>query len=265
LNLLAETAGGTTTYHLFGPGIDEPLATSRAASVIYHSTDGLGSVALGTDAAGSQQNSYTYDAWGVSRSSTENISQPFRYTAREQGDTGDQLFYRARFLAPAIARFPSEDPVRFASSSYYSYVGNNPIAYIDPSGKQAAQVLTIGVAVITTAIIGVTLYQYVRQNPQLWDFPRPPAPTAPWTYPPTPSSFGPRGRPIQPGRGEPRPGERYHEPLPQSCDFPTLPGNTVEPPRPEDPCQPFLDAASRASGTQRIIYLAAYVWCRANS
>src|SRR6266542_3239984 len=52
LNLIAETTAGTTRYHLFGSGIDEPLASSSGASNIYESVDGVGSVALGTDASG---------------------------------------------------------------------------------------------------------------------------------------------------------------------------------------------------------------------
>ena len=135
LNLVTETAGATTTYHLFGPGIDEPLASSSGASVIYHAVDGLGSLALATDAAGTVQDSYTYDAWGVGRSSTETFSQPFRYTAREVGDASNDLFYRARFLAPLAGRFLSEDPLRLVGDShFFRYSLNDPFSHIDPLG-----------------------------------------------------------------------------------------------------------------------------------
>jgi len=135
LNLVTETAGATTTYHLFGPGIDEPLASSSGASVIYHAVDGLGSLALATDAAGTVQDSYTYDAWGVGRSSTETFSQPFRYTAREVGDASNDLFYRARFLAPLAGRFLSEDPIGFGGGvNFYGYALGDPIRFKDPLG-----------------------------------------------------------------------------------------------------------------------------------
>src|SRR5207253_2119698 len=58
LNLISENSGGATTYHLFGPGIDEPLADSRGAMLSYHSVDGLGSASLGSDANGTNQNNF---------------------------------------------------------------------------------------------------------------------------------------------------------------------------------------------------------------
>ena len=40
---------------------------------------------------------------------------------------------RARAYDPAIGRFTQEDPVR-AELNFYTYAGNNPIVFIDPSG-----------------------------------------------------------------------------------------------------------------------------------
>ena len=105
----------TITYHLFGPGIDEPLASSRSAATVHYATDGLGSVILATDATGTPQDSYAYDAWGVSRASSETFAQPFRYTAREAGDGPDLLFYRARFLNASAGRFLMARRVRSRS------------------------------------------------------------------------------------------------------------------------------------------------------
>ncbi len=138
---MSETSGGTTTYHLFGPGIDEPTASSRGASIVYHTVDGLGSVAIASDSGGATQNSYIYDGWGITRATTENFVQPFRYTAREQGDVTGQFFYRARFLTPTVGRFLSEDPIKHKSGdlNFYRYVSNVPTKYIDPMGLAATE------------------------------------------------------------------------------------------------------------------------------
>ena len=63
-------------------------------------------------------------------------ANPFQYTGRENDATGI-YFYRARYYHPALHRFPSEDPIESRSGSYnlFSYVNNNPINQIDPSGK----------------------------------------------------------------------------------------------------------------------------------
>src|SRR5215472_18367538 len=45
-------------------------------------------------------------------------------------------YYRARYYDPASGRFIGEDPLRFhAGVDFYSYVGNQPIDFTDPSGK----------------------------------------------------------------------------------------------------------------------------------
>jgi RHS repeat-associated protein len=134
LNLLAETSGGTTTYHLFGPGIDEPLASVNGTSSVFDGVDGAGSVALAADSAGTVQNSYIYDVWGVSRAVAESFTQPFRYTAREKGETPDWV-YRARVYTPALGRFLSDDPLGFYDGwNTYTYAGNDPALYYDPLG-----------------------------------------------------------------------------------------------------------------------------------
>jgi RHS repeat-associated protein len=135
LNLISETTSGTPTYHLFGPGIDEPLAGSRAGSVVYQAVDGLGSIALTRDPAGAAQNSYVFDTWGATRSNTEAFAHPFRFTAREIGDASDLLFYRARYYEPSAARFFSEDNLRFvAGPNFYTYTSNSPSLFNDPEG-----------------------------------------------------------------------------------------------------------------------------------
>jgi RHS repeat-associated protein len=134
LNPIRES-GGVTTDYLFGPGVDEPLAMARSSAISYYVVDGLGSVSLITDSAGGMQSSYTYDAWGVPRSASENVPQPFRYTAREAGDVPNDWFYRARFYRPSVGRFLSEDPIGFRGGiNLFTYVEDDPVNATDPTG-----------------------------------------------------------------------------------------------------------------------------------
>lgn len=106
----------------------------------YYAVDGLGSVALVSDASGVTQNSYTYDAWGVARSATEAVPQPFRYTSREVGELTNQLFYRARFYTPSTGRFLSEDPLSYAAGmNLFLYVHARPAENVDPMGLRACK------------------------------------------------------------------------------------------------------------------------------
>jgi RHS repeat-associated protein len=131
-NLIAER-GASVAEYLYGPGIDEPLAMYRSSTAYYYNVDGLGSVNLVNDASGTVQDKYLYDGWGITRSSTTPIANPFVYTGRESGEAG-LLYYRARFYNYNLGRFISEDPIKLMEMSLYSYVENNPLLFRDPSG-----------------------------------------------------------------------------------------------------------------------------------
>ncbi len=104
--------------------------------------DGLGSITMITDTTGSYQNLYAYDDFGNFRSKTENVSNSYCYACQERDEEPSGLYnLRARYYAPGIGRFTQEDPLTRLPSACgirqingYSYVGNNPINYIDPLG-----------------------------------------------------------------------------------------------------------------------------------
>jgi RHS repeat-associated protein len=61
---------------------------------------------------------------------------------RETGEAG-MLFYRARYYQPSIGRWSVCDPHRIGSGqiSVYGYVFNDPLNYVDPSGKSGTLTL----------------------------------------------------------------------------------------------------------------------------
>jgi RHS repeat-associated protein len=109
LDLIREWTGAATLDYLFGPSVDEPLALSSSGQIYYYAVDGQGSVNLITNASAVVQNSYVYDVWGVQRSQTGSVANPFTYTAREVGEAGT-WHYRARSYQPGIGRFLAADP-----------------------------------------------------------------------------------------------------------------------------------------------------------
>ena len=111
----------------------------RGGQTYYYIVDGLGSVTELTNAAGTVQNAYLYDAWGQTRSQTGSLGNPFVYTAREAGEAAT-LFYRARYYQPSIGRFLQEDPFSQlltgtpVSLDTYSYALLEPLDRRDPLG-----------------------------------------------------------------------------------------------------------------------------------
>lgn len=134
LDMISET-GPSTSEFLFGPSMDEPLAMSRSGLVYYYSVDGLGTIALLGDLVDPEHKSYVFDAWGALRAQEGSLENPFGFTAREFSEAGTS-FHRARFYAPAIGRFLSEDPIGFASQdmNLYRYASNRPQLLKDPLG-----------------------------------------------------------------------------------------------------------------------------------
>jgi RHS repeat-associated protein len=78
---------------------------------------------------------YTYDPFGVTTASGTTSTNGGQFTGRENDGTG-LYFYRARYLAPGMNRFVSEDPIDFQSgtTNLHSYTGNNPTNFVDPLG-----------------------------------------------------------------------------------------------------------------------------------
>jgi len=137
-NLVARyTHEGGSLYH-------DLVSMKRGGARYYFLFDGLGSVTEVVDGSENTQNSYRYEAWGQVQSSTENVTNPYRYIGAYgvHWDAAPALYFmQARYYAPDIGRFITVDPVRGApqdprSLHRYLYVGNNSVKFADPSGLQ---------------------------------------------------------------------------------------------------------------------------------
>ena len=121
-----------------GPGIDEPLAVTKAGSTFFYHQDGLGSVTDLTDSAGATAKSYAYDAYGNILESPGTLEQPYTYTGREFDAETGLYYYRARYYDTNIGRFLQEDPIGIAGSlNVYLYALANPLSFVDPDGLRA--------------------------------------------------------------------------------------------------------------------------------
>jgi RHS repeat-associated protein len=99
----------------------------------YYNHNAHGDVISLTDASGKVENSYTYDAWGNERNTTETIQQPFRYSGEYYDGETDLYYLRNRYYDPKVGRFTQEDPIR-SGQNWYVYCGNNPVNRWDPTG-----------------------------------------------------------------------------------------------------------------------------------
>ncbi|GBF74333.1 hypothetical protein PA598K_02671 [Paenibacillus sp. 598K] len=120
--------------------VKKEVATSKDYYYLYN---GHGDVIQIIDTSGSIVNKYRYDEWGNVLQRDEGIENSFLY-AGQQYDKETGLYYlRARYYDPAVGRFLNEDTYEGQitnplSMNLYTYVENNPINWIDPSGHAKA-------------------------------------------------------------------------------------------------------------------------------
>jgi RHS repeat-associated protein len=131
--VIPEMIAKDSTRYVYDPaGLPlEQIDADGTVSYLHH--DRLGSTRLVTNADGSTQAIYTYDAYG-NRTSTGSSSVPFGYTGQyTDSDTG-LIYLRARYYDPVTGQFLTRDPLEEQTRQPYSYAGDDPINYVDPNG-----------------------------------------------------------------------------------------------------------------------------------
>jgi RHS repeat-associated protein len=107
----------------------------------YYHGDHLGSTSVITDRNGALVWHYEYFAFGKEKYTNAacSFSPSNRYTGQILDDDTGLYYYNARYYDPELGRFIQPDTIVPSagdpqSLNRYSYVKNNPLLYIDPSG-----------------------------------------------------------------------------------------------------------------------------------
>lgn len=156
--VLEEVSGGTV-QRVYTYGLNR-ISQSQASGTSFYGYDGHGSVRFLTDSTGAITDRYDYDAFGNVISQTGSTPNVYLFSG-EQNDPNLGLYYlRARYLSPPTGRFWTMDTLEGESDTpvslhKYTYVGNEPVVRLDPSGNQfeiASVAFEVAVASILLAI-----------------------------------------------------------------------------------------------------------------
>ena len=140
-------------------------AAEDAATYWYH-PDHLGSSSVVTDPDGEAYERIEYTPFGEMWLEHQHDANtrgegyiPFRFTSKEWDEETGLYYYGARYLEPKLSRWMSADPAGFGlvnpnrkgfsvveALNWYSYVSNNPVKYVDPTGLVIRWIQSSGVS-----------------------------------------------------------------------------------------------------------------------
>src|SRR5690606_8960584 len=142
-------------------------ADGTKAETYYLLRDHLGSVNVVVDGKGQERDRFWYTAWGEMRRwssgwsevSLQNVPLTRGYTGHEMLNELGLIHMNGRIYDQNIGRFISADPfVQFPESTQgynrYTYVGNNPLSYTDPSGYFLKDLVKTAIGVVAMVYLG---------------------------------------------------------------------------------------------------------------
>jgi RHS repeat-associated protein len=124
-------------YYAGGVRIAVRPASDNVARWIL--SDHLGSTAKTVSSGGSTEGEQRYMPFGLDRYTTGSLNTAYRYTGQRIESDADLYYYVSRWYDPVVGRFLQADsivpePGNPQSLNRYSYVANNPVKYVDPTG-----------------------------------------------------------------------------------------------------------------------------------
>lgn len=160
----AEVRGGVLArYAVIGT---VRVALLRGAVTTWIHTDQLGSATYFTDASGTAVGRMRYTPFGNRRSASGAVPYVV-FALHEWDDEAGLFFMRRRYYAPDLGRFVTPDGLYLLrpeqgvddpkSLSLYTYVGNDPLNNVDPTGTSFWSVVGAIVGVVVGVVAAVLI------------------------------------------------------------------------------------------------------------
>ena len=122
--------------------MSRPVAFRRGGTLHWVGADHLGGTIRVLDSSFTALDGMRYKPYGEDRDTGSSLNTDRKFTGQTEDEAAGLYWYASRAYDPAIGRFVSPDSIVPApgnpqSLNRYSYVYNNPLGYVDPSGNSA--------------------------------------------------------------------------------------------------------------------------------
>jgi RHS repeat-associated protein len=136
----SDSSGNLTEEYIFLAGKRIAMLTLSAGTVNYYVSDHLGSSRIVTNSSGTILDDSDFYPYGGERSYSSSSGNNYKFTGKERDTESGLDDFAARFYTSNYGRFLSADDSKFAKPAdpqtwnLYTYVSNNPINAVDPTG-----------------------------------------------------------------------------------------------------------------------------------
>ncbi|MDB4917638.1 MAG: RhsA, partial [Gemmatimonadetes bacterium] len=139
--IVAETdaSGNTQRLYTYFPGTDQLNSVVTGGKTYYAAQDAAGNVVGMIDWTQlSAKDKYTYQPFGTMDQNDQNVPNSMRWKGLLYDAESGLYYVRARYYAPEMRRFLSEDPIGLDGGiNQYRFAENDPVNNGDPSGLES--------------------------------------------------------------------------------------------------------------------------------
>jgi len=127
------------TKHIYANGQLIASMSTQGAKIQYYHHDHLGSITLITDGEGDVAGQFDYTPYGEQIVVSGSAQSSFGFTGQFADNDVGLVYYQSRYYDPVLGRFLQPDryiprPEDPQTLNRYTYVGNNPVTFVDPTG-----------------------------------------------------------------------------------------------------------------------------------
>ena len=160
-------SGASSYKYIFAGGAR--IARKGASATHYYHQDHLGSSSVITDASGNKVEDIFYLPFGVAQTDTNAALTTHKFTGQELDAETGLYYYGARYYNPQLGRFISADTIVGTPGdpqdlNRYTYAGNNPLLYTDPTGHFKFSTFLKAVA---SGVAGGAAFYFSGGNPMV--------------------------------------------------------------------------------------------------